>query len=75
MEGGAEGGSGMGRTRKMPMIIGKAVPSASMRRNVEVSPGKNTWERVEKRKAERPNPERTRPTVVARFFFFFRVII
>ena len=38
-----------------------------MSKKWDVSPGKNIREMVEKRKAERPNPERTRPTVVARF--------
>jgi hypothetical protein len=61
-----DGGKGIGRTRKNPNIIGSAVPSERMSKKWDASPGKNIREIVEKRKAERPKPERTRPTVVAR---------
>ena len=53
--------------RKNPTIIGMAVPIASKRRNEDVFPAKNKRESVENRKAERPKPDMTRPTAVARW--------
>jgi len=51
---------------RKPTITGKDVPSARNRSKDEVSPGKSQWARVEKKKADSPKPERTKPTVVAR---------
>lgn len=52
------------------MIIGHAVPTARINKNEEVSPGKKMREMKENRNADSPNPEKTRPTVVALCFFF-----
>jgi hypothetical protein len=55
----------MGRTSQRPISMGKEVPTARRRINAEVSSWKKVWARVEKKKAERPKPERTRPFTVA----------
>jgi hypothetical protein len=47
------------------MIIGMDVPSAKTRKKDDVSPGKNRCAMLEKKKAERPKPEMTRPVVDA----------
>lgn len=47
-------------------MTGKEVPSDRKRRKEEVFPGNNHCARVEKIKADRPNPASTNPTVVAR---------
>ena len=57
----------MGRMRKNPIIMGMVVPTERRRRNEDVFPGKNQRERFEKRKAERPKPDMTRPAAVARW--------
>jgi hypothetical protein len=46
---------------------GKEVPRERRRRNDDVFPGKNHCARVENKKADRPKPESTKPTVVARY--------
>ena len=48
------------------MMTGKEVPSERRRRREDVFPGKNTCASEEKKKAESPKPESTKPTVVAR---------
>lgn len=49
------------------MMTGNEVPSERKRRRDDVFPGKNERARAEKKNADRPNPERTKPTVVARW--------
>ena len=66
--GGEDRGSGIGRTMKCPIIIGHAVPTARINRNEDVSPGKKIREMKENRNADSPNPDMTKPTVVARCF-------
>ena len=58
-------GSGIGRTRKNPIIIGNEVPKANTSRKEEVFPRNMVWDMVEKKKADRPKPDRTIPVVVA----------
>jgi hypothetical protein len=60
-------GSGIGRTRKKPSIIGNDVPSARTRRKDEVLPANKACDNVEKKNAERPKPDNTKPVVVVRF--------
>ena len=62
----SECGRGIGRTKKKPMTMGIDVPIARTSRNSDVSPGNMTCAIVENRNADRPNPEMTRPTTVAR---------
>ena len=47
------------------MIIGMDVPRAKTRKKDDVSPGKNRCAMLEKKKADRPKPEMTRPVVDA----------
>lgn len=56
----------MGLQKKNPSIIGKEVPNDSSRRNEAVSPAVKTCDRVEKKKADNPKPEMTRPVVEPR---------
>jgi hypothetical protein len=51
---------------RYPMMMGREVPSDRKRRKDEVLSGKNQRARAEKKKADKPNPESTKPTVVAR---------
>jgi len=51
---------------KNPRITGSDVPRERKSRKDEVFPGKNQCDRLEKKNAESPKPERTKPTVVAR---------
>jgi len=60
-------GRGIIRTKKNPKIIGIAVPSASTSRKSDVLPGKSVCEIDEKKNAESPKPDMTRPTVTARW--------
>jgi hypothetical protein len=53
-------------TKKNPKIIGIEVPSARTSRKSDVLPGKRVCERDEKKNAESPKPDMTRPTVTAR---------
>jgi len=52
--------------KKKPNIIGKEDPNERRRRNGDALPAKNIWEIVEKRKADSPKPDITRPVVDAR---------
>lgn len=52
---------------KKPMTMGMEVPRARTRRNSEVLPGKRMWDIEEKRNAERPKPDITMATAVARY--------
>jgi hypothetical protein len=62
----SEGGSGMGRTKKKPRIIGSDVPRARRRRKYEVFPPKRACPTAEKKNAERPKPDNTKLVVVDR---------
>lgn len=53
-------------TMKNPRDIGMLVPKARTKRKVEVFPGKTVCAMVEKKNAERPNPDTTSPVTVAR---------
>lgn len=57
---------GTGFTVNSPVIIGREVPRASIRRNEDVSPGKTVWANVENTNALRPNPDITREVAEAR---------
>jgi hypothetical protein len=61
------GGSGIGRTKKNPSIIGVAEPRESRSKNNEVFPANAILDNVENKNAERPKPEITMPVVVARW--------
>lgn len=61
----SEAGSGMGRMKKNPRIMGNAVPKERSKRNADVSPANAKWAIVENRNADRPNPDNTIPVVVA----------
>jgi hypothetical protein len=61
------GGSGIGRTRKNPSIMGVAVPRERRSKNDEVFPANAMLDIVENKNAERPKPETTMPVVVARW--------
>ena len=61
------GGSGTGVIKTNPRTMGMDVPSARTRRNSDVSPGKSRYDMLEKKKAERPKPDMTIPTAVARY--------
>ena len=58
-------GSGIVRTRKNPIIIGKDVPRAKSSRKEDVLPRNMVCEMVEKKNADRPKPDMTIPVVVA----------
>jgi len=60
-------GRGIIRTKKNPKIMGIDVPSPSTSRKSDVLPGKSVCEIDEKKNAESPNPDMTRPTVTARY--------
>lgn len=57
-------GNGMGRTSQDPRIIGNAVPRDINNSKDEILPGNARRAILEKKKAERPNPDRTRPVAV-----------
>ena len=52
--------------KKNPMIMGMEVLIERRSRNDDVFPAKKRRERVENKKAERPKPDTTIPTAVAR---------
>jgi hypothetical protein len=52
---------------KNPIMTGSEVPSERKKRRDEVFPGKSQCASAEKKNADRPKPERTKPTVVARW--------
>ena len=54
-------GSGIGRMKNHPKIIGNEVPIAKTRRKSEVFPGKTECAIVENKKAESPKPDNTNP--------------
>lgn len=54
-------GSGIGRMKNHPKIMGSEVPIAKTRRKSEVFPGKTECAIVENKKAESPKPDNTRP--------------
>jgi hypothetical protein len=56
----------MTRTKKNPKTIGIAVPRQRTSRKSDVLPGKRMCEMDEKKNAESPKPDMTRPTVMAR---------
>ena len=53
--------------KNCPMRGGTDVPKERRRRKSDVLPGKKRWAIEEKRNAESPNPDITRPVTVARF--------
>lgn len=59
-------GSGIGRMKNQPTIIGRDVPIASIRRKSEVFPGNKPCAIVENKNAESPKPDNTNPVVVVR---------
>ena len=59
-------GRGTGLTMNRPISIGVAVPMARVSSKADVFPGKSVCASREKKKAESPKPDMTRPVVVAR---------
>jgi hypothetical protein len=59
-------GRGIRRTKKKPKIIGIEVPSPSTSKKSDVLPGKSMCEMEEKKNADSPKPDMTRPTGIAR---------
>ena len=60
-------GRGTSRTKKSPVITGIAVPSPSTSKKPDVLPGKRMCEMEEKKNAERPKPDMTKLTAMARW--------